>query len=99
MPASACNRIPSAAVMPGSCPTPAPKVGFEIPIVNGDGEDVGAPGCRQVLTQIAGGQKRIAPIVAIEQQNVDGAEELAVLKAVVQDMGRSDAAFMRVVLP
>ena len=52
-----------------------------------DRDDVGALGGMQRLSQIAGRQQVTVPVFAIEEQDVDVAGELAVLKAVIENVG------------
>ena len=77
-------------------PAPCAKFGFEIGIVCRDGEDVCPAGRLQCLAQIAGGQQVIVPVLATDEQNVDIAVELAMLKAVVEDVYERSFVLARV---
>jgi hypothetical protein len=55
-------------------------------LVRGNGKDRGALECVQGLAQVARRKQTVCQVVSIEQQNVDVAMELAVLKAVVEQV-------------
>ena len=70
----------------GTGPTPGAKVGFEISIVGGDSQDARPLGCVQSFTEIAGRKQVVVPIFATDQQNVDIAMKLSMLKSVIEDV-------------
>ena len=62
------------------------ELGFEAGIFSGDSDDMGAGGGAEGFAQVAGGEQRVPPVFAVEEQDVDVAMELAVLEAVVEKM-------------
>ena len=67
-------------------PTPGAEFGFECGIVCRDGEGVCPLRRLQSFAKISGWEEMIAPIFSVDQKDVDVAVELAVLKAVVENV-------------
>jgi hypothetical protein len=67
-------------------PAPGAQLGLQLRIIGGDGENGGAAEGVEGFAEIAGGEQAVLPVVTIEQHDVCVAEELAVLKAVVEEM-------------
>ncbi len=73
----------------GALPAPFAECGLKLRsfVRSGNGNHGGAAGSFARFAQIAGGQQAFAqPVAAIEKQNVHVAVELAVLKAVVEQV-------------
>lgn len=69
-----------------AAPAPRTQFGFEFFLVGGDCDDVGPPGRRLIFAEVSRGEQAVMPIRAVQDQDVDIAMKLAVLKAVVQKM-------------
>jgi hypothetical protein len=70
----------------GPLPTPGPQFSLQIRIVGWNCNHIGPVNGLNGLAEIAGGQQAVLPIPAVEQQNIHGAVELAMLEAIVEQM-------------
>jgi hypothetical protein len=68
-------------------PTPGFQFRFQLGIVRGNGKNGGAMDGAERLAKIACGEKAIVTVAPVEEQDVGIAVELAVLEAVVEEMG------------
>ena len=69
-----------------SLPGPGSQPIFNVGFVCGNRNYVGTLGCAQWLAKISCGQQMVSKIAAAQEQNVDIAGKLAVLKAIVKQM-------------
>ena len=69
-----------------SLPTPGAEFCFQLGVVGWNRHHGSAAGGLERLAEIACRKQAIAPIALVEQQNVNVAVELAVLKAVIEKM-------------